>query len=359
MSVVDSVLEKRGLKRIHDVRVDDQSAFMFPFNEEGRSICSKYNSDIYFVFIESLEMQAVSIDDEVKICGMYAGMFWMLCRLASVIAGGGVFPAMLGGEEPSWSPDELKLKMTPREILEEGRSFDWDFESVVWKGYPERQMLFYIVLGLLFRFVVFHEIGHLYNKHCDKRRAGAIRMLVDSIGPKIIDPKDAIPSQARELVSDHFAMIRTIELLNQELALKADLNMTKILRERLMPDRSSLVRFALTIICLYFRLSDRSDWQQCAVNTLSHPPAPFRMKALFSALIENPTLGLTEQEASDVIRGVTVQADVVMSVVLNIQPNPHWFDAISTPQHDSHFSTLCREYTKWVDLNGGFSSQVS
>ncbi|MFC0810461.1 hypothetical protein ACFHWW_34355, partial [Ensifer sp. P24N7] len=133
------------------------------------------------------------------IVAMYAGMFWLLCRLASSAAASGVVPAMVGGNDPQWKPDKDRSLQLPRDLLEEGKPFDWQAESLTWIEYPERQMLFITILSILFRFVAYHELGHIWNDHGLRRMGKAGNLCVDAIGGDQRKTEGSSASQAREI----------------------------------------------------------------------------------------------------------------------------------------------------------------
>lgn len=343
---MEEILAKYRQPRILVVRPDDQSGWMLPFEMQAKQLCGIVGAD--FVFLESPAMQAVAIQDERSVVGVYAGMFWMLCRLASVVARSGVFPAMKGDVEPEWNPEIRRSLKTPRELLEETVPFDWTMESIGWNQAGERQILFYAVLALSYRFVVLHEAGHIVNDHQPRRRIhGADALLVDRPGPRMLDPEEAVRSQAREIIADGFAFLHTIETFNNELTNGSHLEMAQIIRERLTPDTPTLIRFTLTVIFLYFRLSDRLDWQSLPFQRFSHPPAPFRMKALFALLYEAKPLGIDEGGAASIIREAMASGDALMSVALNVFPQPDWIKQISTPAHDLHFERIYEQCPNW------------
>ncbi len=350
---LDDILREYGLPRLMSIRVDDQSGWIFPFEKEARDICSAHGAQ--FAFVEGQNMQAAAIQDDVEIVVMYAGMFWMLCRLAAEITRSGAFINMTGEAEPIWTPDTKKSFKIPRTILEEGKPFDWKFESIGWKDLPERQMLFYTILSILFRFVIYHEVGHLENDHMRRRQIAVSPILMDAPQPTLLNPVDAIPSQAREIIADNFAIFRVIELLSRELNLKDELAMTKVLRSKLMPNQEELVGFVLTIVFLYFRLADRNDWTSSSIKRLSHPPAPFRLKAILGAILENhKKLAISDMAAQRLIKGIPMTGHAVMSVTLNVYPEMNWLRSISSSEHDEHYKCIFTEIPNWrgrLELN--------
>lgn len=346
LMVIEAVLEKLELPRKMEVRPDDATGWMFPFAVEAEQICAAAGVD--FVFLESPVMQAVAVQDDCDIVGVNAGMFWMLCRLAALVARSGVFPAMKGEAQPSWEPEPARSLRTPRELLDETVPFDWQLESIGWKGDPDRQILFYAVLSVSFRFVVLHELGHLMNDH-GRRKAkwNPQPLLVDRPGPRLVESQEALRSQAREIVADGYAFLKTVDLFHQSLECADTQEVARIIRERLAPDAAALIRFVLSILFLYFRILDRSDWMRLPIDRLTHPPAPFRMKAIFGLLIDNRPLGIDKDTAIAIILQAKEAGDALMSVMLDIYPEPHWLGQISTLENDRHYERIYTECFNW------------
>ncbi|MGR9466323.1 hypothetical protein [Rhizobium leguminosarum] len=348
MDVLAKILAKNGLPPSFEVRPDDPTGFILPFAVDGIAMCEgiKRSRECRFTFVEGAEMQAIALQDEIDIVAMYAGMFWLLCRLASSAAASGVFPAMDGGNVPEWRPDISRSLRLPRDLLEEGKPFDWQAESLTWQIHPERQMLFVAILSVLFRFVTYHELGHIWNDH-GLRRKGRAGVCVDAVGSGRPDAERSIASQAREIIADSFALNRTIQVLDRELQLKADLEMTKILRQKLLPTREAVAEFVLTLVFLYFRVSDLWNWVQEARDTLTHPPSPFRAKALAAALHEHRHLDISQASADLAVRKAVVGGEALVSVILSIYPNPNWMSSISGPGDDAHFRRIYDEIPRW------------
>lgn len=343
---IEEILQKYDLPHSMAVRHNDPSGWMTPFAVEAQGICSA--SQASFVFLESQKMQAVAVQDSLNLVGVYAGMFWILCRLASSVAAGGIFPTLQGVSEPTWKPDLERSLRTPRDLLDEGQPFDWELEKIGWSEAGERQILFHVVLSLCFRFVVLHEVGHIENDHSRRRQHTRNNLLlVDRPNPRLIQPSEAYESQARELIADGFAFQHLVRIFDNQLTQFSDLEYSRIIREHLVADAPSLIRFTLCIIFLYFRLSDRSDWHTTPLNRLSHPPAPFRMKALFALLIEAKPFGINEEQAGEIISETIVLGDALASVVFDVYPQPDWIKRISTPDHDCHFNKIYEQFGNW------------
>lgn len=350
MDVLDVILRRYGLPPRLDPRPDDASGFLVPFHIEGREICRsvKKTHECRFTFVEGVQMQAVAIQDEMDVIAIHAGMFWLLCRLAATAAQSGVFPAFEGPVKARWMPTAERLVQMPRTLLDEGVPFDWKSETASWITHPERQMLFLVILSILFRFVTYHEAGHLWYDHGRRRSGGEhASIFIDRTEPSEVSSPGAIASQAREIIADSFALERTIKVLERELRLKAELEMTKILRAKLLADEKAITGFVLTMVFLYFRVSDRSNWHAVSMDTLSHPPAPFRAKAVAAALLEHRHLSISKEAAESAVRSAAAGSEAILSVMLGIYPNLRWLDDVSTSEFDKHFNKIYDEIPQW------------
>lgn len=307
-----------------------------------------------FTFVERSDMNAFALQDEFDIVGMHAGMFWMLCRLAATVAASGAFPAMAGETELRWSPDTQRSMQTPRELLEETTPFDWEVESAGWKHFPERQILFFSVLTILFRFLVFHELGHLHNDHGlrDRKERGSAPLMADRLGPPLIEASEGIASQAREIIADGHAMQMTLRSFDTMMDAGKTFELVRTVEELLRESGISRVSFVMTIINLFFRLSDRSDWESLPVDQLTHPPAPFRMKALLALLVDKFPSGIGDHGIGGTVKGIIVTSDALMSAMLQVYPKLTWLKSITSPAHDRHFDRLSAEYPRWIGRLG-------
>lgn len=304
---------------------------------------------VQFCFYESAGIQAVAIQEPGNLAAMSAGMFSMLCRLSATITSKGIMPSMGRTLGPNWQPDISNSILPVRDLLDPTVPFDWLVESAGWVDDPERSTLFYFLLSTMFRFVVVHELGHIAYDHPRRRRVqSAASMFADGDIQTLLTPTEALPSQAREAAADAFAFRRLLEILDRELLIKKDHTVAKIVRAYLAPDNIALASYALTALYLYFRMSDRADWIAVPLDTLSHPPAPFRLKLLCAHLIENSFLGVREPDALAAVRKAVISGDAIMSVALNSFPNPQWFEALESKAFDDHFAVLSQEVPQWL-----------
>lgn len=315
-------------------------------------MCRAGNAD--FVVLEGSTMQAFAAQDESDFVAMYAGMFWMLSRLAARVAASGAFSIMEGASDGIWTPDVSGSFQAPRELLEEGTAFDWELESAGWRDAPERVSLFYFTLDVLFKFVVFHELGHLHNDHGRRRTAAANQSVtnpivaIDRRGPPLVDRSEAIPSQAREIIADCTGLEMTLRTFANEWDINEDDDLTLVFREKLLLDKTSLVSFVLTIVNLYFRLSDRSDWQETPLDRLSHPPAPFRMKALIAYVWDCLPLGIDRTIAQNAVHKAREDGDAIKSLMPELSSAADSMLSVDTPEHTLHYQAIFDESVRWT-----------
>jgi hypothetical protein len=71
------------------------------------------------------------------------------------------------------------------------------------------------------------------------------------------------------------------------------------------------------------------------------------MKALLAALLEHRHLNISNEAAERSVSEASALGDAVMSVILAIYPNPHWFQTVSTQEHNQHFQRLFQEVPHW------------
>ncbi len=352
MATIDDILNMYGLAhQLESSTLLEINNWFVPLEVDAKKLCENClaSDKALFCFVEDPEMQAVATQLPTNFVAMYAGMFWMLCRLSAQIVSKGVMLNMGSMPEPEWAPEAKRSLASARELLGE-TPFDWSIESAEWAGDGERVMLFYMLLSTMFRYVVLHELGHIASDHIRRHLAvdPNATMIVDTVKPlDPITPDEAIPSQACEVIADTYALTMLIDVVNFELEEKKDLEMTKIVREKLCPGEYGTVRFVLLSIYLFFRILDRDDWAGINLDTVSHPPSPFRLKAVLASFCEQSPLGMTEDEVSSIIRETIAAGDAIMSVTLNCYPNPDWLNRINSEEYDTHFARLYEEFPKW------------
>lgn len=350
-SDISSFLLSKRQPQIMEDFSHDRSRYLSDFAERARKICRAENSD--FVILQHSAMQAFAAQGPTNFVAMYAGMFWMLSRLAASVAASAAFPELEGALSEPHTPDPERSLRAPRELLNEATPFDWNLESVGWGTEPERVILFYFTLDILFKFVVFHELGHLHNDHgrrrgavCNPAEVGEI-VAVDELGPLLLDDNQGVQSHAREIIADCTGLEMTIRTFSGEWELNKDDELNEVFR-KVIYDEISLIIFILTIINLYFRLSDRRSWNDKPLTSLSHPPAPMRMNILYAYIVENWPLGIDATAAKSANQGAHEQADHIMSLALNVFRAPDWAQRAQTPEWSAHYRLIHEESKNWT-----------
>jgi hypothetical protein len=178
------------------------------------------------------------------------------------------------------------------------------------------------VLLVLARFVVLHELGHIWHEHGNrtkKRNAFDVDEMDGSTGALTQD--EALASQARELVADGFALSRLLKIQEQELVLKADTEFVKALAPQLLNTRKQRHDFLLQMIHLYFTVMDRPDWDMSDLATISHPPAPMRLFAMHMQAANGGFLKMTKRSALQRAAAFILAADALPCFLFNRYPS--------------------------------------
>ncbi|MFS2201997.1 hypothetical protein ACCD00_26185 [Pseudomonas sp. Pseusp3] len=281
---------------------------------------------------------------------MTAGMFNVLCRVASKIVTSGVFIEFEGGVEPTWTPNaEFAFSSVASDLS--STAFNWGVESKSWHKFGERQLIFFYILQTLTRFVVLHELGHVFHNHGARfQERGSSSVDVDLAQSELLTNEEGVASQAREIIADNFAFIRLKKIQERELASKAGAEATDLLVSKLLRGEQERVRFLLTTVYLYFHMMDRHDWYAVDIFRLTHPPAPFRLKNLFALTLETGVANLNEDEIGEMLMQHHYVCNALVSVVYNHYPTLDLFKEVSTPRFNRLFNALYEEYPKWQNL---------
>lgn len=290
------------------------------------------------------KVQACAIHDDQAIV-LTAGMFDLLCNLASSIVSRGIYPALGTTSKPDWSPDVNNNLRSVRDFLTDS-SFNWVLKPS-WSDDAERLELFFQLLCSMVRFVVLHEAGHLWHQHGERRKEG-YRFEIDALGSKsLLEPKQALESQARELLADQFAFRSLLRVQHEEILHPPTRQSENNVRSALLSSPSEEIAFCLLTIYFYFYAVDQSNWDINNTHLYSHPPAPFRLKAILCDLLEFGALGMSPSECQSVIPRANVIADAVISTTFQRFPDLNWMSSMNDNRLLSHFTQLCDEIPNW------------
>ncbi|WP_155254726.1 M48 family metalloprotease [Pseudomonas corrugata] len=348
---IDDVLRQERLDmRLKPSDLAEVNPWFLPVERDLSLICQQIlPKPVSFTFSASPTIQACIVYRS-NLVVMTAGMFNVLCRLASKIVSSGAFVVFEGGAEPTWTPNvDNNFKSVTSGLS--SVAFDWNLESRAWKQSPERMAIFAYVLKTLSRFVVLHELGHAYHNHGIRFQAGVSNFIdVDMAEPELTTNESGVASQAREVIADNFAFNRLRKIQEMELARNVGEEATSLLVKKLLQGEQERVSFLLTMAYLYFHMMDRRDWHSQDVFKLTHPPSPFRLKHLFALTLENGIADLSEDEVGEILSLCHYGCNVLVSLVYNQYPLEDLFEEVSGPRFDKLFNELYKEYPKWQNL---------
>ena len=295
----------------------------------------------------------ISADSKVQACAIHddqaivlsAGMFDLLCKLASSIVSRGIYPALGTTRKSDWSPDINNNLRSVRDILT-ASSFN-EVLNPSWFNDSERLELFFQLLWSMVRFVVLHEVGHLWHQHGQRHKEGH-RFEIDNLGSKSLqEPKQALESQARELLADQFAFRSLLRIQHEEILHPPTRKSENTVRSALLSSPSEEISFGLLTTYFYFYAVDQYNWDIENTHLYSHPPAPFRLKALLCDLFEFGALGMSPNACQSVIVRANVIADAVISTTFQRFPDLNWMALMNDKRLLKHFTHLCDEIPNW------------
>lgn len=122
------------------------------------------NGEVFFNLVDSWERNSVAIY-KLRTVAVFRGVLEAIFSISAKIVGNGIYPQVGGVNPPEFRPESKKLLLTKRDLLNSLSLFECDDEKYPWMNSVERQALFLFISNTLFRFVVFHELGHLYHEH--------------------------------------------------------------------------------------------------------------------------------------------------------------------------------------------------
>ena len=296
-----------------------------------------------FCFSADPEVQAYAIHNDQAIV-ITAGMFDLLCKLASSMVSRGMYPAVGTPSSTTWNPEINNNLLSVRGLLAKS-SFNWG-NGPSWASDPDRLELFFQLLRTMARFVVLHEAGHLWHRHGERREEG-YRFEVDLISPKLLLSKQAVESQARELLADQFAFRLLLRGQHGEIQEPPANQSADNVRRALLSSPSAEITFGLVAIYFYFYAVDRLDWSVEDAHLYSHPPAPFRLKTLLADLIEFGALGMPPHECQSVISHATLVAGAAIATTFRRFPDLNWLALMEDRRLSNHFAQLYNEIPNW------------
>lgn len=297
-----------------------------------------------FYFSADSRVQAYAIYDDQAIV-LTAGMFDLLCKLASSIVGRGIYPAVGIVSGSDWDPDINKNLLSVRDLLKES-SFYWGDIGPSWSANPDRMHLFFLLLRTMVKFVVLHEVGHLWHCHGDRRKPRD-RFEVDASGPRQLPPQEALESQARELLADQFSFRALLRSQHSEIKNPPINQAESRVRQAVLSSPRDEIAFGLLAVYFYFYAVDRQDWNVEDTRLYSHPPAPFRLKTLMADIFEFGALEMSPNECKTIIAQANVAATAAVAATFQRFPDLNWMPVMDDKRLSKHYAQLFGEIPNW------------
>ena len=308
---------------------------------EAKQLCEEITPKLHFTFIHGTNLQAYAVYKSDMIV-VTDGLFNFLCRLADRIVSKGLFTNIGRPTEPTWTPNLDNSLRTARELIQDK---PFDFASSAWKTDESRKGLFFYLLLTMFRFVVLHEMGHIYHKHGDRFNDEAAAMDIDTSQPQLLPEIDALDSQARELVADKFAIDALKKILEVEIERIKQTPFLENLSGELLASKEKREIFLLQTVYLYFSATDRLPGLSATeAIRMSHPPAAFRLVTIAATMTKH----LNDEEVKHTTLAATIIGDSLISVALDRNPDPDWLVRMQDPLFSEQYKNLYQRVSMWT-----------
>lgn len=268
-----------------------------------------------------------------------------MCRLCAAVVGAGLFENF-GQAKILWRPEEKRTKPVAHVLRED--FFNWVTGPYEWRDDLERVQLFAFLLIEVHRFVLLHEAAHVLHEHGARDGDRMLGTVVDGGASFASDEAAAANSMARELVADAEAFHLHFRLLEHRFAQPAD-EMALLLHEKLVGTPRARLRLTLLAAYMVFQILDHRDWSIKTARLRSHPPAPFRMKAIYATAVDlkHPELPLEVLTEEIVTAGML--GSFVVDVALDRFPQLGWMRQVDGPDFDLMFLRIYENMEKWAD----------
>lgn len=269
----------------------------------------------------------------------------MMCRLCAAVVSSGMF-VNFGEATIAWKPEEETTKPVAHALRND--FFDWVGGYYPWRDDPERLQLFVFLLTEVHRFVLLHEAAHILHQHGRSEPGNVLGTVVDGGVPLEPDEATAADKMARELVADAEAFHLHFRLLDARFAAPDD-EMAKLLHEKLVSSPRERLRMTLVAAFMVFQLLDYREWSIETARRRSHPPAPFRMKAIYATASELKHPDLSRDVIDDEIIAARLLGTMVVDIALDRLPQLGWMRQVDGAEFDLMFARIYEDMHKWAD----------
>jgi len=326
--------------------VPDNPWFAF-MEADAKAILERVSpkSPIAFAFTELNGVKAgANFEDRYVLVSF--GLGDLMCRLCAAVVNAGMFPEF-GSATTRWKPEMVLPESVATSLKDD--FFHWSDAYCPWRLDGDRQLLFAFLLCQVNRFVVLHEAAHILHRH-------GLRLPFP--GPSVRPPSANKPkapntspmaSQARELIADSQAFHLHFGLLEQEFTSASLDEMRQLLAKKLVATPQARLRITLLAAFMVFQMLDSGSWTIESARLSSHPPAPFRMKAIYATAIDLKHPGISAPELVEEIRQARFLGSAVVDIGLNRFPQLGWLLKVNGKEFDELFADIYAEMSAWAD----------
>lgn len=349
--MIDDALRACRLSMRFSPDSDSKNVLFFLMDSMAKQFCAELSeglqkSQISFTFVGAGDKQA-GVIYSYNLIYVTCGMFNTLCHVAAKIVDKGIYNDIGSASKVDANFDSIDNVLTAREILDKEDTFIWDEMHFPWKSDKEKQFLFFYILDTMFKFLLLHEMGHLFHGHGNNQERKYSRNVeTDSIDG---DSRcsDGIDSQARELVADVFAFDLLVKLQLEELKEKSTECMALFLKEKILKTHKESLIFFLDCVYLYFYMIDSYKWKGKNLRDNSHPPAAFRLQTIYSSVLPNIEDILHVDEML-VLKDAYRRSNITAARIFDRSPDYDWLGSMDSPQYVELYTDIYNRVPNWT-----------
>lgn len=314
------------------------------FELDGEKLCNMVTrGEISFNFADGPQLNAAALYPE-KTVVILRGMMEAIFKISARLVGRGAYPLVGRISEQRWVPNYTLLFRSSNETLASLEPFEFDEKRFPWLRSVERQALFMFISNTMFRFVVFHELGHFFHEHGG---AGSPEHIMDYDEMAAAARIGNIDQQAKELLADGYGYQRLLHFVRQHLRAPFHNPARTLLATHFASSDEDLAIFVSTIVYIYFQMTEAPGDRDREPETWSHPPAPFRLKAILATTLEHGALDVPPIAVPSVLRACILQSQALIITMLDQHATEEWLGSVSGPRFDAHYKKLFEAMPRW------------
>lgn len=317
----------------------------------GEEICAEFiPGESSFHLVDGIRIQA-SVNHEYQAVLVYKGMLDFLFRIVSML---------VGADRRKRLPEDQFYEPWSGAVGSwlSGGEFNWEDGRFWWLLDEDYRLGFDATVEGIFRFLVFHEVGHLHNMHRARREW---RQSGESVHPSMhhaIDysQEDASPDRlaahVREIVADTYAFQFIFEFNKQRMLLLEELQAAG-------NEATCTVAYAISIwhVASFF-------WSLCFILPSDesqkglYPSHLFRLKAIEATSLEHGVGGMDSLHAHQALHHAMLTYVTMLNPLSEKNEFVHWLLRTNDPVHARHYELICAEVPHWSNTAFGIRNEV-